>query len=187
MVRKNLEFKRENVQKLKSKGKHADFLITLEHTDLIIEVKSMIGGMLDKYAMKPKHVAKMWNRFYGACTQCAHSKEEFKKNNKKVISIVLIADHITAEYLPFQHFASLSGLFDDLGIEEIEFISWNALEYLFHKTSVTEFERALIKKWSNPEAMSLGSIMSLDVDRDTPAHSYEYLKDVENEIFKDVG
>lgn len=176
-------FKKANVQKLESEDKHADFHISLGGIDLIIEVKSMIGGFLDKCVMKPEHVAKMWNRLYGASIQCAHSQIERKTVGRKVVSIVIIADHITAEHLPFQHYASKSGLFYDLGIEAIEFISWNALENRLAQTSINEFEKTLIEKWNNPDAMTVESLMSLEMKRDTPAHSYEYLKDAENEIF----
>ena len=114
-------FNADNVQKLEGQGKHADFLISLENIDLIVEVKTMIGGIPDKSVMRPDHIAKMWNRFYGACVQCASSQTEHRQVGRQTISIILIADHLTAEYLPFQHYASLTGIFDDLGIEAIEF------------------------------------------------------------------
>ncbi|MGB4107661.1 MAG: hypothetical protein WBK55_07675 [Alphaproteobacteria bacterium] len=176
-------FSKDRVTKIQSDERQADFLIQLEKIDLIIEIKSMIGGISDKFVMRPDHTAKMWNRLYSACTQCASSLKTDGTKNKPIIPIILIADHITAEHLPFDHYAFHAGLYKDSGINAIEYISWNSLEDILSKTSIAEFEKALLKKWKDPARVTVGTSMALDLNRDTPAHEYQYLKDAEVEIF----
>ena len=92
-------FHSDNVTKLDSEGKHADFLISLDKINIIIEVKSMIGSMSEKTVMRPDQQAKMWNRFYGACQQCAHSAKETKESGKQTIAMVteILFDSIVRE------------------------------------------------------------------------------------------
>ena len=63
-------------------------------------------------------------------------------------------------------------------------MSWNALENRLSQTSVKEFENALVKKWNNKDRMTVEDLMSLDLELDEPAHSYEHLASIESEIFK---
>jgi hypothetical protein len=164
-------------------AKSADFHVTLDVCDLIIEMKARLGSDEAQSVMKPEQVADIWNRLNRACTQCAESIQIYKRPERPIICIVLAGDHITAEAMPFQSFAERSGLFKNLGIDAIEFLSWNGLEYILSRTSVIKFEQRLVDKWKSGQRMELRDIMSLDFERDTPAHSYEHLKETELQIF----
>lgn len=186
-IRQSLEhiFGKEHVTKIpEEKGKKtADFHIALDECDLVIEVKVSLGSDAAQSLMKPEHVADIWSRSYGACAQCAASIQQYKKAERPIIAVVLAGDHITAEVAPFQSFAERSGLFKNFGIDAIEFLSWNAVEYSLSHTSVSKFAQRLVDKWKKGERMQLRDVMSLDIERDTPAHSYEYLRDAELQIF----
>lgn len=177
-------FGQEKVNRLNGTGKHADFFIELNAINLIIEVKTAIGGIADKSVMNPEHMAVMWNRLYNACIQCSASIASIPEANRKLtIPVVIIGDHVTAEFMPFHAFADQAGILKELNIGPIEFHSWNSLEHVFSGTSVAQFERALLKKWKENYPKSIEDISELDLERDTPAHNYEYLNDVRKEIF----
>lgn len=176
-------FGADKVKKIEDNGKKADFHIALGNCDLIIEVKTNIGSYEARSVMSPEHTADVWGRLYGACEQCAASMRVYRQPSRPIIGLILMADHMTTETIPFHTLAERSGMFDDLGIECIEFLSWNALESTLSRTSVTKFTAGLLEKWKNKGQMQVGDVMSLDFDRDTPAHHYEYLRETDVQIF----
>jgi hypothetical protein len=176
-------FGKDKVRSIQDADKHADFYVVLNNLDLVIEVKTSIGGAEDKAIMSPAHLVAMWNRLYQACVQCSYSMKELADGKRRVFPIVLLVDHVTAEHISFQSYAEKSGIFSDLGIHEIEFMSWNALEDVLSKTSISVFEETLIKKWDEKDAITLGDVLGFSMERDTPAHDYQYLKSIEMEIF----
>ncbi len=104
-------------------------------------------------------------------------------DGKLKVSIILIADHFTSEYLPFHIFATQSGLYSSLNIGPIEYYSWNSFEYMFSLTSVSKFEEKINKKWENASDMTVEDSFGFDLEKSTPAHKYEYFKDIAGEIF----
>lgn len=177
-------FGEEKVSKLsKSKSsRSADFYIDLEGCALIIECKSSVGAFADLSVLLPNHVANIWTRLYDACVQCGSSIKNLKNKAKPIIAIVLIASHITAEALPFQVYAARTNIFDDLGIEHIEFLSWDVLQYYLSKTSIKKFIARLLERMKDKN-ITIQGIMSLDIEKDVPAHNYEHLQEREVEIF----
>jgi len=177
-------FSKEKTIRLDGAGKHADFFIELDAINIIIEVKTNIAGIVNKSVMKPEHIADMWNRLYYACLQCSASIAAVPKNNKKMtIPVVIVGDHMTAEYIPFHAFAEFSKLYESLKIGPIEYLSWNSLESSLSGTSISKFEESLLKKWSHNKPKNLEEFVSLELDRDRPAHNYEYLNETKQEIF----
>jgi hypothetical protein len=176
-------FGADKVKKIEDSGKKADFHIALGNCDLIIEVKTNIGSYEARSVMSPEHTADVWGRLYGACEQCAASMRVYKQASRPIIGLILMADHMTTETIPFHTLAERSGMFDDLGIECVEFLSWNALESTLSRTSIDKFAAGLLEKWKDKSKMQVGDVMSLDFDRDAPAHKYEYLKEADLQIF----
>ena len=160
----------------------ADFFISLSACDLIIECKTAAGAYDTLSIMSPENIADIWSKFYRACEQCSASITKYQNNHKPIIPIVLIADHITAETMPFQTFAIRSGMFDDMGTRYIEFISWNALQHGLSGSSLEKFAEKLIER-KNKDDGTVRDILTFNLDRDTPAHNYDFLKESEYQIF----
>lgn len=161
--------------------KTADLYITLELCDLIIEVKKDIGGDKSRSLMRPEDVAKIWERLYEACLQCAASLSVYdKKSGKPVIPIVLIASQYMSEAITFQKFALETKIFKDLHLRHVEFISWEELETQLSQTSVTNFAKALLARYQNDQASIFMSPLACEPGE--PAHQYEYLKSYKNEL-----
>lgn len=106
---------------------------------------------------------------------------------KPVLGLVLVGDNIVGEILSFQSFALKSGLYQEMRITGVEFLSWNSLEATLAETSVQKFEAAFSNKWISGSPSKLADIMTFDLERDSPAHHYEYLDDVEKHIFDGIG
>jgi hypothetical protein len=131
-----------------------------------------IYELLKASSTKPNHI------------QCSASIASIPEENRKLtIPVVIIGYHVTAEFMPFHAFADQAGILKELNIGPIEFHSWNSLEHVFSGTSVAQFERALLKKWKEYYPKSIEDISELYLERDTPAHNYEYLDGVRKEIF----
>lgn len=160
----------------------ADFCIDLDNCILILECKLSLGAFSNLSIMSPENIADIWSRLYKSCCQCAASVQNFRYQNKPIIPIVIVSSHITAEALPFQFFAANSNLFKDMEIDHLEFFSWDAFQYYLSKSSITKFVEKLIERKNNTNA-TVGEIMYFDLDRDRPAHNYEYNKREEYEIF----
>lgn len=179
-------FGEERVSKISTSGnsRSADFYIDLDECVLIVECKSSAGGFADLSIMSPAHIAKIWTNLYNACEQCAASVKNVNVGStaKPIIAIVLVATHVTAEALPFQVFASRSNIFNDLGIEHIEFLSWDALQHGLSKSSIKKFTNKLIERMKKKDT-TIQEVMSFDLERDAPAHNYGHLKEREYEIF----
>ncbi len=176
-------FGQDNVTKIEGDAERADFYVHLPQCDLIIEAKTTLGGYQAQSIMSPEDISKLWARLYKASSQCAASILEYKQDSRPIIGIVLVADHGTAESMPFQTFAERSGLYADLGIEGVEYLSWNAVENTLSHTSIEKFEAALLKKWEDGKRMTVGDVITFEMERDAPAHHYEHLQDVEIQIF----
>lgn len=176
-------FGNSKVTKIEGDKERADFHILLDECDLIIETKTRLGSYQSQSLMTPTNIADVWSRLYGACKQCASSIKKYKKPSRPIIAIILVADHITVEAAPFQKFAERAGLFRDLNIDAIEFFSWNSMEHILSETSVTQFAVTLCRRWNNKESMQLQDLMSFEIERDTPAHNYQYFRNSELLIF----
>lgn len=160
----------------------ADFLINLPNCDLILECKTAAGGYGALSVMSPSDIADVWSKLYGACKQCAASVKEYGKGKKPIVPIVLIADHITAEAMPFQAYAMRSGIFGDLESGHIEFISWNYLCTVLAAISVESFEEQLIKRRDDKSA-TIRDILTFKFADSSPTHRYEFLEESQNQIF----
>jgi hypothetical protein len=71
-----------------------------------------------------------------------------------------------------------------MGIEAIEFLSWNSIEFSLSKSSVDSFIAELIRKWHSGSVPELGELLSFDLEPGTPAHGYEHLQEIELELFR---
>jgi hypothetical protein len=71
-----------------------------------------------------------------------------------------------------------------MGIEAIEFLSWNSLENALFQTSIQEFQRALLEKWSKKDAGTVGEASSLTFERDTGISQSDFYNSIEQEILK---
>jgi hypothetical protein len=175
----------DNVFKIpkKNNDKQADFIIELDNCILVLECKSNAGGGFEDLSiMSPKNVAEIWWRLFTACQQCAATVKEIGKKDKPIIPIILVAMHSTAEALPFQSFAMKSNIFIDMGLEHVEFFSWTELQYCLSKSSIRKFAEKIIERYDNEDIL-IGEIANFNLEKDTPAHSYQYLKNIENKIF----
>ena len=176
-------FGNENVKKIsESKDNNADFHITLDNCDLIIEVKRSIG-----YATTIKSTARTWHRLNGAYRQCANSIKECKTGTKPIIAIIIIFEEDGLTPASFQVFAEQSKLASDLGIEYIKIMSWYDLESILSRTSVSQFIATLLKnknRYDDPhaEVTVAEAIYHSEFSSDAPAHSYQYLHEAENTL-----
>lgn len=163
-------------------SKAADFLVSLPNCDLIIECKTAVGGYSALSVMSPSDIADVWSKLYGACEQCAASVKDYSKGKKPIVPVILIANHITAEVMPFQAYAMRSGIFDDLGSGYIEFISWSYLCSALAVISVESFEEQLIKRRGD-KGTTIRDILTFKFADSSPTHRYEFLEESQNQIF----
>lgn len=173
-------FGADNVSRLTmpENGRTADFQVDLKDCVLIIECKSTVGAPVDLSIMSPEHTATIWSRLYESCEQCSSSMMRLQNVHKPVIPIVLVASHLTSETLPFQNYAFRTNIFRDMGIKYIEFFSWDALQHGLSVSSVEKLTNKILERMNNQNP-TIQEAMTFDLDRDTPAHNYEYLKESE--------
>ncbi len=164
-------------------SRSADFCIELPKYILIIECKSMIGSYNSLSVMLPEDIAEIWSRLYNACEQCSISAKEYQNSSKTIILIVLIADHITVEAEPFQYYAAKSSIFEDMGIGYIKFISWHKM---LEELSIISIERFLDRLVKNKKHTATIDSATQNFEEDTPAHNYEFLKEVSEQIWANI-
>lgn len=177
-------FGADNVERITGTGIHADFKLKLPNCDLIVETKTTLGKFLAQSIMTPEHIKTIWKLLYEATQQCAASIAAHRSGTRPIYGLVIIAEHMTMEAAPYTTFAERSGLFGSLGVEGIEFLSWTRMENVLSNTSIQKFEEAFLKKWRDKARMTVADAMSFTFERDNPAHSYEYLEAIEQEIFR---
>lgn len=176
-------FGTEKVTRVEGAGKRADFHVTLDKMNLVIETKTNIGNFSRKATMTPAGVAEVWSRLYEASEQCAASLRQLKVEGKPTLALILVAEHMTGEPMPFQAFAMRTGLYKALGLREVEFLTLNTLEYILSSCSLEEFQKVLSAKWTQKNPLAVGDILTLKFYRDAPTHNYEYLQAAEDEVF----
>lgn len=180
-------FGTDNVIPLEADDTHADYHVRLPNVDLIIEIKTNIGDFADKAIMSPRHIPKLWGQWYKACSQCGGSIRQMPPSDRLRVAMVLVANDFVAQPLPFQAYANQMGIFRDLGIGAIEFVTWSKLETTLGQTSVAKFEEALIEKWQSAAPFAEGIMTTQGFERDEPAHNFEYLQEAEAEIYAGIG
>ena len=85
--------------------------------------------------------------------------------------------------MPFQAFATRTGLYNALGLREVEILTLNNLEYILSSCSIKDFQRVILSKWSQENTLSVGDILTLKFYREDHTHNYEYLQAAKNEVF----
>ena len=176
-------FGTEKVTNIEGEGKRADFHVKLDKMNLVIETKTRRGRFSENATMTPVGVAKLWSRLYEASEQCAASLKQLKVEGKPTLALILVAEHMTGEPMPFQAFAIRSGLYKSLGLREVELLTLNTLEYILSNCSLEEFQKVLLAKWAQENPLAVGDILTLKFYIDSPTHNYEYLKYAEQEFF----
>ena len=177
-------FGKKNISKLpRNSEKSADFKIEHDRCTLIIECKTALDNGKALSIMSPTDVAETWGRLYSACVQCSSSIKLLKSTNhsKTIIAIILLADNINTETLPFQCYATQTNIFRDLEIQHIEFMSWLTFQNALSLTSVSMFIDTLIERM-NKEDITIEEISQLDLKQAEPSHNYEYLKERKAEL-----
>ncbi len=160
----------------------ADFKIEFDDFIIIVECKSSIGNHTNLSRLSPLIISQSWEKLYHASKQCSASVKEFVGCNKEILTVVLIAQNIFAESISYELFARRSGIYTDLGIDHIEFISWQDLQYYLSKTSIDNFVKVLIERKKNTD-ITVFQTLTFNIEEDKPAHEYQYLKKFDNEIF----
>ena len=115
-------------------------------------------------------------------SKCSESIKRLATPHKINIPVVLVADHITAEAMPFLIFAHRSGLLKKLCIEGIQYLSWNALENSLARTSIEQFENTLIDNYEKLTNAEVADLLTLHFEHSDPAHSYEHLSEFKSRL-----
>jgi hypothetical protein len=176
-------FGREAVTRLEHDGEHADFLIRRDECDLVLEIKTALGGYEDQSVMTPNAVQKLWARLYRATKQCAASIAIHRRTDHPIVGIIVVSDHMTVEGMPFLSLAERTGILTDMDILGVDILSWNSIEYTLSQTSVAKFMATLKRKWVDGLRQSAGDLLTFEVERDTPAHQFEHLAGVRAQMF----
>ncbi|WP_447970366.1 hypothetical protein [Nitrospira sp. M1] len=182
-------FGSDSVSKIEHEGKKADIFLQLKKINLIIETKTAIASVEARSIMRPEDINNIWERFYNASVQCSESIKKLATPAKINIPVILVADHITAEAMPFLLFAHRSGLLKDLGIEGIQYLSWNALENTLSGISIEQFEKTLIDNYEKLAHAEVADLLTLNFEASEPAHNYEHLAEYKKRLLisKDNG
>lgn len=180
-------FGEENVNKIEEEGQMvADFHIALPQSDLIVEAKSDLGSFYSQSVMSPSEIVPLWNRLYKATQQCASSMNNLKETDRPIFGIILIGDHAISEAIPFQIFAKISGVYDDLEIKGIDYLSWETIENTLSTTSISKFEESFVAKWESTDNPSVADILNVEQDKENKAHEYEHLQELKEELFNNL-
>ncbi len=172
-----------NVSRIQDTGEHADFIIRHPECDLIVEVKTTLGGYQEQSMMNPEAVQSLWKLLYKASNQCSRSIRQHRRAEHPTLGIIFIAEHITAEAMPFLSLAERTGMFNDLDVAGIEILPWNSFEHTLSLTSINNFMATLKRKWLEGQRQSAGDLLTFDVERGDAAHSFEHLNETYEQFF----
>lgn len=176
-----------NVCRIRDTGEHADFIIRHPECDLVVEIKSTLGGYQDQSMMTPEAIQRLWKLLYKASNQCSQSIRQHRRAEHPTLGIIFVAEHITAEAMPFLSLAERTGMFNDFDVAGIEILPWNSFEYTLSLTSITNFMITLKRKWFEGQRQSAGDLLTFDVERGDAAHSFEHLSNTYEQLFPGSG
>ncbi len=161
----------------------ADYLIELNSCDLIIETKLSITDPKEKIIMGPENLKKIFKTLNKASSQCSNTIKIYDNNKPKVI-IILIAEYLSGQQLPFLIWAK-KGLFKKLGISHIGVLSWNIFERIVQYVSIEDMTNAMLSQWdleNNSDERELMTLTKLAYDNEPKV--FKYIKDVEDRLLK---
>ena len=160
----------------------ADVVINFENFDLIVEIKSNVSSMTVAARLAPLDIPQIWGRLFKAAQQCAKTIAK-RNNSRKNIAVIVVADNIVGECMPFTSFAEESGIKAKLGIDQIEVVSWKQFQDLLTHMTPDAFARGVEAKWTSQNPLSQGPLVANRLKPTITTKDYGHLKSFKTEMF----
>lgn len=159
----------------------ADYLIELNSCDLIIETKLSLTDPKEEIIMGLENLKKTFKALNKASSQCSNTIKIYKSNNKPKVVIILVAEYLSGQQLPFLRWAK-RGLFKKLGISHIGILSWNIFEYIGQRASIEDMTNAMLSQWDLERNSDERELITLTYNNEPKV--FKYMKDIEDRLLK---
>ena len=129
----------------------ADFIVELDDAFLVVECKRSVNNRFGRTMFTPETQVKVWERLTDALIQCSSTIQTYPSlanATKPVICLIVADDDVLTEDGTFAIITEVSGVLDELGIQQFELVSIDVFERVFGQRDHSDIVRASTEKWA---------------------------------------